>query len=66
MTKHEARDFESSAYVQRKAADSHEYLNVISILARRNVLTVVLLRNHVFCDVTPCQLVNSYRRFEGP
>jgi hypothetical protein len=35
-----------------------------NVIARSQVLTAVLLKIQVICDVTTCQLVNSYRRFE--
>jgi hypothetical protein len=35
-------------------------------IANSDVLTVLLLRNHVLWDVTPCRRVSGSWRFEGP
>jgi hypothetical protein len=35
------------------------------IIVGVEVLTAVLLKIRIFCDVMPCRLVNRYRRFEG-
>jgi len=41
------------------------YQQNIQLVGGFVVLTTVLLNVPVFWDVTPCQLVNCYRRFEG-
>jgi hypothetical protein len=39
-------------------------MSIASIMPHFTVLTAVLLKLQIFCDVTPCRLVNDCRRFE--
>jgi hypothetical protein len=42
-------------------ANSEKNVKVV----RRVAIIAVLMKIQIFCSVTPCRLVNSYRRFRG-